>query len=120
MGQIPKTCLVALFLLLGMPASATDYSAPLTPQQEDFKARFIARDGICRKEAMEKYGLSEERADAFCVCQIDVIARNSSLKDLAAFTKAAVGNPQEQAENSAHAKYLVRQLRHERKRVCGY
>jgi hypothetical protein len=120
MGQIAKRSLAALILLCGAPASATDYGEPLTPQQEDFKARFLARDEICRKESMEKFGLSEARAEAFCACEIDVIARHSSLKDLASFTKAAIGTEQERAENTARAQYLLEQLLPERKRVCGY
>lgn len=120
MGQIAKGSFMVLAILYGAPASATDYKAPLTPQQEDFKARFLARDQICRKQAMEQFGLAEERAEAFCACEIDVIARNSNLKDLASFTKAAIGNERERAENAARAQYLLDQLHSERKRVCGY
>ena len=120
MRRFAKASLAVLALLCGTPASAADYSAPLTPQQEDFKARFLARDQICRKQAIERYGVPEEKAEAFCVCEIDVIARNSNLKDLASFTKAAIGTKQEQAENAARAQFLTDQLKTERKRVCGY
>ena len=120
MGQFAKGSFAAFVLLCGTPASAADYSAPLTPQQEDFKARFLARDEICRKQAIERYGVPEAEAEAFCVCEIDVIARNSNLKDLASFTKAAIGTQQERAENAARAQFLTNQLQPERKRVCGY
>jgi len=120
MGRIAKEGIVVLILLCSAPASATDYSAPLSPQQEDFKARFIARDEICRKQAKGQFGLSDRHAEAFCICEIDVIARNSNLKDLASFTKAAIGTEQERAENAARAQYLLEQLLPERKRVCGY
>jgi len=120
MQRFATGTLVALALLCSEPAMAVDYAAPLSPQQEDFKARFLARDEICRKQAMEEIGLSENRAEDFCACEIDVIARNSNLKDLASFTKAAIGTRDEQAENAARARYLLEQLLPERRRVCGY
>jgi hypothetical protein len=120
MGQITKRTVIGLALMGAAPAWATDYAAPLTPQQQDFKARFIARDGICRKQAMDEFGLSMERAEAFCVCEIDVIARNSNLKDLASFTAAAIGTADQQGENAARAQDLMSRLAAERKRVCGY
>ena len=86
---------VALFVVVAFlgtaPVWGTDYSEPLTPQQEDFKARFMAQDVACRKQAMDQFSLSVDRVAAFCVCEIDVIARNSSLKELAIFTAAATG-----------------------------
>jgi hypothetical protein len=69
---------------------------------------------------MDQFGLSMERAEAFCVCQIDVIARNSNLKELSAFTAAAIGTADQQGENSARAQDLINRLSAERKRVCGY
>jgi hypothetical protein len=120
MGQIAKRTVIGLGLLGAVPAWATDYTAPLSPQQEDFKARFLARDSICRKQAMDEFGLTMERAEAFCVCEIDVIARNSNLKELASFTAAAIGTADQQGENSARARDLMSRLSTERKRVCGY
>ena len=122
MLPVPREIVIAaaVALLAAMPAWATDYTAPLSPQQEDFKARFLARDEICRKQAMEEFGVSVERAEAFCVCEIDVIARNSNLKDLASFTAAAIGTADQQGENRARADDLMSRLQSERKRVCGY
>ena len=60
------------------------------------------------------------RAEAFCVCEIDVIARNSNLKELAAFTAAAIGTNNQQGENKARADDLMSRLLPERKRMCGY
>jgi len=120
MLPVPKAIVIALPLLGAAPAWATDYTAPLTPQQEDFKARFLARDEMCRKQAMDEFRLSVERAEAFCVCEIDVIARNSNLKDLASFTAAAIGTADQQGENRARAQDLMSRLQAERKRVCGY
>jgi light-regulated signal transduction histidine kinase (bacteriophytochrome) len=120
MRQITRKSVISLALLGAVPAWATDYTAPLSPQQEDFKARFIARDEICRKQAMDQFSLSVERAEAFCVCEIDVIARNSNLKELASFTAAAIGTADQQGENAARARDLMSRLTPERKRVCGY
>lgn len=120
MRHIAEELVVALALVGTAPAWATDYSAPLTPQQEDFKARFLARDEICRKQAMDQFGLPIDRAEAFCVCEIDVIARNSNLKELAAFTAAAIGTNDQQGENKARANDLMSRLLPERKRMCGY
>ncbi|HKF73163.1 MAG TPA: hypothetical protein VKB68_15530 [Stellaceae bacterium] len=120
MLPVPKEIVLALALLVAVPAWATDYTAPLSPQQEDFKARFLARDAMCRKQAMNEFGLPVERAEAFCVCEIDVIARNSNLKDLASFTAAAIGTADQQGENRARAQDLMSRLQVERKRVCGY
>jgi hypothetical protein len=120
MRRIAKGTVVGLALMGAVAAWATDYSVPLSPQQEDFKARFIARDEICRKQAMDQFGLSMVRAEAFCVCEIDVIARNSNLKELASFTAAAIGTADQQGENSARAQDLLSRLTPERKRVCGY
>jgi len=112
---------VVILVIMGMaPAWATDYSEPLSPQQEDFKARFMARDAMCRKEAMTQFGLSVERAEALCACEIDVIVRNSNLKDLASFTASAFGTADQQGENAARAQDLINRLLPERKRVCGY
>jgi hypothetical protein len=120
MRQIAPAIVVALALVSTAPAWATDYSTPLSPQQEDFKARFLARDGICRKQAMDQFGLSIERAEAFCVCEIDVIARNSNLKELASFTAAAIGTDDQQGENRARSADILSRLLPERKRMCGY
>lgn len=111
---------VALALLSAVPAGATDYTAPLSPQQEDFKARFAGRDATCREHAMTEFALTVEHAEAFCACEIDVIARNSNLKDLSSFTAAAFGTKDQQGENVARARDLVDRLLPERKRVCGY
>ena len=120
MLRIPKQ-IVAIIALLGpTPVWATDYSEPLTPQQEDFKARFMAQDAMCRKQAMEQFSLSVERAEAFCACEVDVIARNSNLKDLASFTAASLGTADQQGENKARAQDLIDRLLPERKRMCGH
>jgi hypothetical protein len=115
---------VALFIVDAFvgttPVWAADYSEPLTPQQEDFKARFMAKDATCRKQAIDQFGLSVERAEAFCVCEIDVIARNSNLKELAAFTAVATGTNDQQGENRARAEDILNRLLPERKRVCGH
>ena len=111
---------VALALAGAAPAWATDYTAPLSPQQEDFEARFASRDAICRDRAVTQFSLSVQRAEAFCACEVDVIARNSNLKDLASFTAAAFGTQDQQGENSARAQDLIDRLLPERKRVCGY
>ena len=110
---------MGLALVGATPAWSTDYSSPLSPQQEDFKARFMAQDATCRKQAMDQFDLSVERAEAFCACQVDVIARNSNLKDLASFTAAALGTADQQGENRARAQDLINRLLPERKRVCG-
>ena len=120
MRQIAEELVVALVLAGSTPAWATDYNAPLTPQQEDFKARFMAQDATCRKQAMDQFGLSMERAEAYCACQVDVIARNSSIKDLASLTAASLGTADQQGENRARAQDLINRLMPERKRVCGY
>jgi|SRR5579872_586183 len=119
-SQIADKLMMALALTCTAPAWATDYSGPLTPQQEDFKARFMARDAICRERAMKEFNLSMERAEAFCVCEIDVVARNSNLKELGSFTASAIGTNDQQGENRARADDLMNRLLPERKRVCGY
>jgi hypothetical protein len=120
MRQMMKEVVVGLVLVGATPAWATDYTAPLSQQQEDFKATFMARDAICRAQAMKQFGLSVERAETFCACQVDVIARNSNLKDLASFTAAATGTADQQGENTARAQDLINRLLPERKRVCAY
>ena len=115
-----KGIVVGLALAGATPAWATDYTEPLTPQQEDFKARFMAQDATCRKQAMEQFALSVERAEAFCACEVDVIARNSNLKDLNSMTAASLGTTDQQNENKARAQDLIDRLLPERKRVCGY
>ena len=120
MTRIAKKILIGLALMGAAPASATDYSAPLSPQQEDFKARFMARDAICRAQAIDQFSLSVESAEAFCACEIDVIARNSSIKELASFTLATFGTKDQQGENQARAQDLINRLLPERKRQCGY
>jgi len=120
MGRIATRSVAAFIILYAVPALATDYAAPLSPQQEDFKARFIARDEICRKQAMEQFGLTLEQAEAFCICEVDVIARNSNLKDLASFTAAAIGTESERTENTARAQALVTRLLPERRKMCGH
>jgi hypothetical protein len=110
----------ALALAAASPAWATDYSAPLSPQQEDFKARYATLDASCRDRAISQFSLSVERAEAFCACEVDVIARNSNLKDLASLTAAAFGTKDQQDENAARAQDLLARLLPERKRVCGY
>jgi hypothetical protein len=120
MRQTMTEVAVALALAGVAPAWATDYSAPLSPQQEDFKARFAGRDATCRARAIDQFGLSVERAEAFCACEIDVIARNSNLKDLASLTAAAFGTKDQQSENAARAQDLFNRSLPERKRVCGY
>jgi len=120
MRQIATAIAVTLMVMSATPTLATDYTAPLSPQQQDFKARFLARDQICRKQAMDQFGLSVERAEAFCVCEIDVIARNSNPKELASFSASAIGTNDQQGENAARAQDLMNRLLPERKRVCGY
>jgi len=119
MSQIAEELVVAFVLVSTAAALAADYTAPLTPQQEDFKARFMARDAICREKAMHDFNLSMERAEAFCVCEIDVIARNSSIKELGVFTAAATGTDDQQGESRARADDIMSRLLPERKRVCG-
>ena len=120
MRQRVTAIVLSLGLASAAPAWATDYTAPLSPQQEDFKARFAERDAACRERAIGQFSLSVERAEAFCACEVDVIARNSNLKDLASLTAAATGTKDQQDENAARAQDLIDRLLPERKRVCGY
>jgi len=120
MPRIPKEIVVGIAFLGTTPVWATDYSEPLTPQQEDFKAQFVAQDATCRKQAMDQFGLSVESAETFCMCEIDVIARNSNLKELASFTAASIGTDAQKGENKARAQDLIDRLLPERKRVCGH
>ena len=120
MRQIAKGVIAGLALLGTGPAWAADYSAPLSPQAQEFVARFSERSTVCRDQVMNELGLLTVGAETYCSCEIDVIARNTSLKELWVLNAAIFGSGLQRGENAARAQYLINRLLPERRRVCGY
>ena len=111
---------VAALVFASAPAWATDYDAPLSPSAAAFKARFAEREVACQQQSAPQLGLSLDKAAAFCACQADVIARNSTPDELAILTKSTFGTKDEEDANMASALALITRLLPERKRRCGY
>ena len=110
----------AALILTSAPAGATDYSAPLSPAAAAFKARFAEREAACQQQSAQQLGLSLDKAAAFCACQSDVIARNSTADELDVLTKSTFGTKDERDANVAPALALITRLLPERKQRCGY
>jgi len=111
---------VAALVLASAPAWATDYSAPLSPPAAAFKARVAERDAVCQQQSAQQLGLSPNKAAAFCTCQVDVIACNSTPAELDVLIKSTFGSKDEQEANVAPAFALITRLLPERKQRCGY
>ena len=120
MRQIAKGVIAGFALLGAGPAWTADYSAPLSPQAQQFEAKFSGPSAICRDQVMNQLGLLAVGAESFCLCEIDVMARNTSLKELWVLNAAMFGSELQRGENVARAQYLINRLLPERKRVCGY
>jgi len=115
--------IVAVAAILLSACSATpkaEYGQPLPPRAQQFKTKLAGHIDNCSMQKIKSKGLDGHQALKQCLCEVDVLAWNSSDEEKVALEQIAQrGSNAVEPEVKELGTATVRRLSGERTRICG-